>query len=88
MSDLKDFGGNISMPTNLITSDVVLDVALDKLTSLQISILSTSGEIIFNDQRDINTEQIQYNVSTLPAGMYFVRVAGEDRLETLKFYKK
>ena len=86
--NLADFGGSISLPTNMVTSDVLLDIELESQTQLQISILSRSAEVIYNDNRDIRTGQLKYDVNSLPAGLYLIRIAAQDRLETLRFYKE
>ncbi len=85
--DFETFNGQISLQTNLANAEVVLNVALDKLASLDISIFNAAGQVMYRDTRDILKEQVEIDIQDLAPGLYHLNVSSDNKIETLKFYK-
>ena len=53
----------------------------------EIQLVSSMGSVIAL-QTDLNSEPASFDVSHLAAGIYFIRLIAEDRVETQRFVKK
>ena len=85
--DFIDFDGQVTLQSNLVTTDLVLDVNLDKLTTLDMSIINPAGQQMYGDTRDIHSAQIQIDIQDLASGLYYIKVSADNRIESLTFYK-
>ena len=85
--DFIDFDGQVTLQSNLVTTDLVLDVNLDKLTTLDMSIINPAGQQMYGDTRDIHSAQIQIDIQDLASGLYYIKVSADNRIESLSFYK-
>ena len=81
---VEDFDNiKISYSPNPVTS--VLDIKCEE-TIKSVSVLNTLGQIVYSKNYDENN--LQLDLSGLPAGSYFVKVKNEEKMKFFKIIKK
>lgn len=81
---VEDFDNiKISYSPNPVTS--VLDIKCEE-TIKSVSVLNTLGQIVYS--KNYNENNLQLDLSGLPAGSYFVKVKSEEKMKFFKIIKK
>ena len=82
--------GQIKAYPNPATSRTTLDLDLQEGGAYQLRLLNLNGQEIWNQAYDWNAgrQQIDLDLSTVPAGMLMLQVQGKQGIETLRLIKQ
>jgi len=78
-SFVDDFDEDFTLLTNPVKDGVLkLKVNATDVKNVSITIIDSLGEQVFNEKSNTNKQIINFDVSKLAAGIYFLRIQGDD----------
>jgi len=83
VSILNDF----TIVENPVTDLLQVNYKRDYSSSYSIAIIDVNGKIVLTEKVNFGNQKYTYDVSTLTAGMYLLRIVSEGKQATLKFIK-
>lgn len=75
-----DIDDEFTLLTNPVKNGVLkLRVNETSTTNVSVTIINSLGEQVYNAKSAVNKEVINFDISKLAAGIYFLRIASDDR---------
>ena len=87
VEDWTDEEVQLSLSSTLVVSQLILNIELQDYTDLKISIIDGQGAMLKQRATSLIQDNITFDVGDLPAGIYYVNVASDNRQRTLRFVK-
>ena len=87
VEDWTDEEVQLSLSSTLVVSQLILNIELQDYTDLRISIIDGQGAMLKQRATSLIQDNITFDVGDLPAGIYYVNVASDNRQRTLRFVK-
>ncbi|MCF8387511.1 MAG: T9SS type A sorting domain-containing protein [Bacteroidales bacterium] len=89
-NEFTPLAGDVSIDIypNPAISNAMITFELTKATSTEISIYNINGKMLDHislGQKTSGKHEVNYNISSLPEGMYFIRIQAGNSLSTAKF---
>ena len=79
----------MSVLPNLVKDELLVSYRLDTPANAQLLIMNINGQILQQHSQGMNDlQEVQFNVSDLPSGFYFVQLVAGDSAVTRKFVKQ